>query len=489
MSTVLVVGATGSIGRLVVEEGDAPGLPDARAGVRDRGPGAERARGRATWSSATSPGPRRCRAGGERTRCRRVHPRRARQQGRDRERRLRRGTQPPASSGLAAGADRADDRDRRHQPHRGPQPVHRSARLEAPLRAARARQRPAVHDRAPRMVRLQRARPTPARPPAGGHAPSRRPERRCRRAPPDRQSPGSAVSPPTRRCARRSSWSRTTGPEPDDLDALFGALEADPAGALDGVQETAEPGAATRNRNESVRPYKPSATRREATPMSEVIVVIGPGLIGQAISARRVGVGKHVVLADLREANANAAAETLGNAGYEREHGEVDASSREAVEALLEPGHRPGRDDRADPRGRGLTLRRRRRRRSSRSTCTARRSCSSSRQRHRRRRLGRRDRVAVRAPASGPARRAEPGVRHDAGRGVARAAVPPARPGTGLPARLPARQARQRVAGDGRSGPLGQARRRINTISPGIVITPLAKDELTGPRGARATGA
>ena len=45
--------------------------------------------------------------------------------------------------------------------------------------------------------------------------------------------------------------------------------------------------------------------------MSEVIVVIGPGLIGQAI-ARRVGVGKHIVLADLHEANANAAAETLG---------------------------------------------------------------------------------------------------------------------------------------------------------------------------------
>ena len=33
--------------------------------------------------------------------------------------------------------------------------------------------------------------------------------------------------------------------------------------------------------------------------MSNVIVVVGPGLIGQAI-ARRVGVGKHVLLADLR---------------------------------------------------------------------------------------------------------------------------------------------------------------------------------------------
>jgi NAD(P)-dependent dehydrogenase (short-subunit alcohol dehydrogenase family) len=29
----------------------------------------------------------------------------------------------------------------------------------------------------------------------------------------------------------------------------------------------------------------------------------------------------------------------------------------------------------------------------------------------------------------------------------------------------------------------GQRGARINTISPGIVMTPLAKDELTGPRG------
>jgi NAD(P)-dependent dehydrogenase (short-subunit alcohol dehydrogenase family) len=68
--------------------------------------------------------------------------------------------------------------------------------------------------------------------------------------------------------------------------------------------------------------------------MSEVIVVIGPGLIGQAI-ARRVGVGKHVVLADLQQANADAAAETLGNAGYDVTVATVDVSSRETVEALL----------------------------------------------------------------------------------------------------------------------------------------------------------
>lgn len=54
--------------------------------------------------------------------------------------------------------------------------------------------------------------------------------------------------------------------------------------------------------------------------MKDVIVVIGPGRIGQAI-ARRVGAGNHVLLADMREENANAAAEIPGGAGgAERTH-------------------------------------------------------------------------------------------------------------------------------------------------------------------------
>jgi NAD(P)-dependent dehydrogenase (short-subunit alcohol dehydrogenase family) len=68
--------------------------------------------------------------------------------------------------------------------------------------------------------------------------------------------------------------------------------------------------------------------------MRDVIVVIGPGQIGQAI-ARRVGVGKHVLLGDMRQDNANAAAEVLSNAGYEVSVATVDASSREAVHALV----------------------------------------------------------------------------------------------------------------------------------------------------------
>jgi NAD(P)-dependent dehydrogenase (short-subunit alcohol dehydrogenase family) len=69
--------------------------------------------------------------------------------------------------------------------------------------------------------------------------------------------------------------------------------------------------------------------------MSEVIVVIGPGSIGQAI-ARRVSAGKQVLLADLREENANAAAKTLHDAGFEVSVAKVDVSSRTSVHALAE---------------------------------------------------------------------------------------------------------------------------------------------------------
>lgn len=69
--------------------------------------------------------------------------------------------------------------------------------------------------------------------------------------------------------------------------------------------------------------------------MKNVIVVIGPGQIGQAI-ARRVGIGKHVLLADMRRENADAAAEVMANAGYEVSVETVDVSSREAVRALVE---------------------------------------------------------------------------------------------------------------------------------------------------------
>lgn len=69
--------------------------------------------------------------------------------------------------------------------------------------------------------------------------------------------------------------------------------------------------------------------------MKEVIVVIGSGSIGQAI-ARRVSTGKHVVLADLSEENANAAAKTLSEAGFEVSTVHVDVTSRTSVHALVD---------------------------------------------------------------------------------------------------------------------------------------------------------
>ena len=68
--------------------------------------------------------------------------------------------------------------------------------------------------------------------------------------------------------------------------------------------------------------------------MERVVVVIGAGQIGQAI-ARRVAVGKHVVLADRSEANAKGAADVMSNAGYTVRVATVDVSSREAVHALV----------------------------------------------------------------------------------------------------------------------------------------------------------
>ena len=65
-----------------------------------------------------------------------------------------------------------------------------------------------------------------------------------------------------------------------------------------------------------------------------VVVVIGAGSIGQAI-ARRVSAGKHILLADLRQENSDAAAKVLSEAGFEVSTTIVDVSSRGSVEALV----------------------------------------------------------------------------------------------------------------------------------------------------------
>ena len=68
--------------------------------------------------------------------------------------------------------------------------------------------------------------------------------------------------------------------------------------------------------------------------MKTVIVLIGSGQIGQAV-ARRVGVGGHVLLSDLREENAAAAADVLANAGYDVSIAAVDVASRSSVQELV----------------------------------------------------------------------------------------------------------------------------------------------------------
>jgi NAD(P)-dependent dehydrogenase (short-subunit alcohol dehydrogenase family) len=76
--------------------------------------------------------------------------------------------------------------------------------------------------------------------------------------------------------------------------------------------------------------------------MQDVVVVIGPGQIGQAI-ARRVGVGSHVILADRSEQNAQAAADILANAGFDVSVATVDVASRDAVSALVAKAAETGR--------------------------------------------------------------------------------------------------------------------------------------------------
>ena len=66
----------------------------------------------------------------------------------------------------------------------------------------------------------------------------------------------------------------------------------------------------------------------------DVVVLIGSGSIGQAI-ARRMGAGRHVVVADLRVEAADAAAKILTDAGFETSTIAVDISSREAIRALI----------------------------------------------------------------------------------------------------------------------------------------------------------
>lgn len=68
--------------------------------------------------------------------------------------------------------------------------------------------------------------------------------------------------------------------------------------------------------------------------MADVIVLVGAGSLGQAI-ARRISAGKTLLLADINPQNAEVAAKTLRDAGFDVRTAKVDVASRTSIEALV----------------------------------------------------------------------------------------------------------------------------------------------------------
>lgn len=72
-----------------------------------------------------------------------------------------------------------------------------------------------------------------------------------------------------------------------------------------------------------------------------VVVVIGAGSIGQAI-ARRIGAGKHILLADLIQENAEKASKVFSDSGFDVSSTIVDVSSRQSIQLLIETAKKIG---------------------------------------------------------------------------------------------------------------------------------------------------
>ena len=75
--------------------------------------------------------------------------------------------------------------------------------------------------------------------------------------------------------------------------------------------------------------------------MSDVLILTGAGQIGMAI-ARRIGFGKKIVIGDKNIENAKAIANTMTNAGFDTVPLEVDISSRKSILSMIDEAKKYG---------------------------------------------------------------------------------------------------------------------------------------------------
>ncbi len=76
--------------------------------------------------------------------------------------------------------------------------------------------------------------------------------------------------------------------------------------------------------------------------LKEVVVLFGAGSIGIAI-ARRIGIGKHILLADRNNENLKTQSQILNEAGYSNSTINTDISSRESILKVVEEAKRLGK--------------------------------------------------------------------------------------------------------------------------------------------------